>query len=94
MAASKKKRSKPAARSKAKKTAVSQADLKALDSEWRSFIDTAARDAPLAEAWTDPEGAPSPRTVIRSAAAKKALKTTAKKKAAKKKAKKTGAAKK
>jgi hypothetical protein len=85
MAASNKKRSKPATTSKAKKTAVSRADLKALDSEWRSFIDTTAHDAPLTEAWTDPQGAPAPKTIIRGATAKKALKKKAKKKAAAKK---------
>jgi hypothetical protein len=86
MAASKKKRTKPTPKSKAKKTAVAPAELKALDSEWRSFIKTTAHDAPLTEAWTDPQGAPSPKTVIRSVTAKKALKKTAKKKTVKKKA--------
>jgi hypothetical protein len=86
MAASKKKRTKPTSKSKAKKTAVAPADLKALDREWRSFIKTTVHDAPLTATWTDPQGAPAPRTVIRSVTAKKAPKKTPKKKTAKKKA--------
>jgi hypothetical protein len=93
MAAAKKKR-KPSSTGTAKKRAQPQAGLKALDSEWRSFIKTSSHGLPLTETWTDPKGAPSTKTVIRSATAKKALKKTTKKKTAKKKAKKSRAPKK
>jgi hypothetical protein len=93
MAAARKKR-KPSSTGKEKQRAQPQAGLEALDSGWRSFIKTSALDLPLTEAWKDPKGAPSTKTVIRSATVKKALKKTTKKKTAKKKAKKSPAPKK
>ena len=88
MAASRKKRAKPRAttKAKAKKRGGAPAGLKALDAGWRTFIDHAAHDKPLTEAWTDPKGAPSrPR---KAAAKKAAKKKTPKKAVAKKAAKK------
>lgn len=80
-AAKKKKRAKPRknVKVKAKKATAAPAGLKALDAGWRSFIDHAAPDKPLTEAWSDPKGVASrPRTAA-------ATKKKAKKKAATKK---------
>ena len=93
MAASRKKHAKPRAttKPKAKKRVGAPAGLNALDAGWRTFIDHAAHDKPLTEAWTDPKGAPSrPRKAAAKKAAKKKTtkKKTPKKAVAKKAAKK------
>ena len=93
MASSRKKRAKPRAKVKAKTRTGPPPGLKALDAEWRSFIERAAEKKPLTSAWPDPEGSTSrPR---KSAAKKKtATKKTAPKKSATKKGAKKRAAKK
>jgi hypothetical protein len=92
--AAKKKKAKPAGKSKKKsaakrsraaklkmpRAAAPPAGLKALDSEWRSFIKKSVPDEPLTEVWKAPKGTASAKTTIRLAmknAAKKAKKKTA-----------------
>lgn len=88
MAASRKKRVKRRAKVKRKTRTSPPPGLKTLDAEWRSFIEHAADQKPLTDAWPDPKGAPSRS---RKPAAKK---KTARKKAGKKKTLKKKAAKK
>jgi hypothetical protein len=88
MAASRKKRAKPRAKVKAKTRTAAPAGLKALDAEWRAFIDRAADEKPLTEAWPDPAGVPS-RPRKQAAKKKAATKKSAKKKAPKKAVRKT-----
>jgi hypothetical protein len=59
MAAARKKRAKPRASAKARKSASVVADLKELDSEWHAFITEAAHQKPLSTAWPDPQGTPA-----------------------------------
>ena len=93
--AAKKKKAKPARRSKKKSTAkrsraaklkmpraaTPPAGLKALDTEWRSFIEKSAPDEPLTEVWEAPRGTASAKTTIRRALSRKSTKKPAKKKA-------------
>jgi hypothetical protein len=74
-----------AAKVKTPRAAAPPAGLKALDSEWRSFIRKSVPDEPLTEVWEAPKGVPSAKTTIRLATKKKTTKKAAKK-AAKKKA--------
>jgi hypothetical protein len=108
--AAKKKKTKPTARKAKKKAGARRskaaphitpprptaapAELKELDSEWRSFIRKSAPDIPLTEMWEAPTGAPSTKTVISKAAVKKAKKKAAKKASKKKTTKKKTAKKK
>ena len=69
---------------KTPRAAAPPAELKELDSEWRSFIRKTVPDEPLTEVWEAPKGAPSAKTTIRLTA--ESLGKKAKKKAARKKA--------
>lgn len=90
MAASRKKRTKPAAKRK-----PAAAKLAQLDAGWRTFIKTASAKTPVVAAWPDPTGAPSLKKTIRKAVKKKATKKAATGKAPRKPAaKKKRAAKK
>jgi hypothetical protein len=87
MAASRKKRAKPRAKVKAKTRTGAPPGLRALDAEWRSFIDSAADEKPLTSTWPDPKGTssrPRKQTAKKKPAKKKATKKAVKKKATKK----------
>jgi hypothetical protein len=77
-------RAKPSVHFKAPRAAATPAELKELDSEWRSFIKKSVSDVPLTEVWKAPKGVPSAKRTIRKAAKKKAVRKTPKKKATRK----------
>ena len=100
-AARKSKKKQPARRAKrrvhvkAPRATAVPAGLKALDSEWRSFIEKSAPDAPLTEVWKAPKGTPSSKAAIRKATGgKKKRAARGKAPAARRKATKKKAAKK
>ena len=75
-------RAKRRAHLKAPRAAAAPAELKELDSEWRSFITKTVPDEPLTEVWKAPKGTPSSKAAIRKATAKKRrAKKTVKKRA-------------
>ena len=88
------KRAKPSARVKAPRAAAAPAELRELDSEWRSFIRKTVPDEPLTEVWEAPKGAPSAKTTIRLATKSLARKAKKAKKKAPSSASKTKARKK
>jgi hypothetical protein len=81
-------RAKPSVHFKAPRAAATPAELKELDSEWRSFIKKSVSDVPLTEVWKAPKGVASAKRTIGKAAKKKAVRKRPKKKAVRKTAKK------
>ena len=80
--AKKKSKAKRAPRVQAPRPAAAPAELRELDSEWKSFIEKTVPDEPLTEVWEAPKGAPSSKSTIRAATLKKATRAKTKKRKA------------
>lgn len=66
------KRAAAAARVKPPRVTAAPAELKELDSGWRSFIGKSVPEVPLTELWEAPKGAPSAKVTINKAALERA----------------------